>query len=114
QEIEPEHHELGNFPTHLLAMWVTMSAAAELAAYFVAQASDALARRERDLEAMRGRAARSEPLASLTTLAAGAAHEVWAPLATIALTARELEHAAERGAAGNALVDARLIRTEVD
>src|SRR5262245_51211029 len=94
QETEPEHHELGNFPTHLLAMWVTMSAAAELAAFFVAQASNALTRRERDLEAMRARAARSEHLVSLTTLAAGAAHELSTPLATIALSARELEHAA--------------------
>jgi len=115
QEIEPEHHELGNFPTHLLAMWVTMSAAAELAAYFIAQASAALARREQDLEAMRVRAARSEHLASLTTLAAGAAHELSTPLATIALAARELERAVERASLGTTLAgDARLIRTEVD
>ena len=41
--------------------------------------------------AMRDRAARSERLASLTTLAAGAAHELGTPLATIAVAARELE-----------------------
>jgi two-component system sensor histidine kinase RegB len=52
---------------------------------------------------------------SLTSLAAGAAHELSTPLATIALSARELEHAVERGAPAGMLVgDARLIRTEVD
>jgi two-component system, sensor histidine kinase RegB len=54
-------------------------------------------------------------LAALTTLAAGAAHELSTPLGTIALAARELERAVQRGAPVSALVDdARLIRTEVD
>lgn len=109
------HHRLNDFPTHLFTMWMTTIAVAELVAYFVGQASNALERRERELEAMRARAARSERLASLATLAAGAAHELSTPLATIALTARELEHAADRAAAGSALAaDARLIRAEVD
>jgi two-component system sensor histidine kinase RegB len=67
----------------------------------------------------RERAARSERLASLTTLAAGAAHELSTPLATIAVAARELERNAARvtqpEAAGTALKDdARLIRAELD
>ena len=115
REGDPGHHRLNDFPTHLISMWVAVSETAELLAYFVVQASNAVARREQELEAMRVRAARSERLASLTTLAAGAAHELSTPLATIALTARELEHAATRGAAGPVLIDdARLIRTEVD
>jgi two-component system sensor histidine kinase RegB len=64
---------------------------------------------------MRARAARNEHLASLTTLAAGAAHELSTPLATIAIAARELERST--GAAGGASAladDARLIRLEVD
>jgi two-component system sensor histidine kinase RegB len=77
--------------------------------------SQAISRREEDLEEMRARAARSERIAALTTLAAGAAHELSTPLGTIALAARELERAAQRGAPGSALVDdARLIRAEVD
>ena len=66
---------------------------AELVAYFVGRASDALRRREEALEGMRARAARSERLVSLTRLAAGAAHELSTPLATIALTSRELQRA---------------------
>jgi two-component system sensor histidine kinase RegB len=58
---------------------------------------------------------RREKLASLATLAAGAAHELGTPLSTIALAAKELEHALERGAAGGtAIADAKLIREEVD
>jgi two-component system sensor histidine kinase RegB len=115
QEVVPGHHSLSDFPTHLFMMWMAMTTIAELVAYFVVQASNALARREQELEALRARAARSERLVSLTTLAAGAAHELSTPLATIALAARELEHATTREKAAAALNDdARLIRTEVD
>lgn len=100
------HHRLNDFPTHLFTMWVSVAATAELAAWFAVHASDAL-------DTMRRRAMRSERLVSLTTLAAGAAHELSTPLATIAVAARELERAA--GHAAPALADdARLIRTEVD
>lgn len=102
------HHRINDFPTHLFTMWVTASTVAELAAYFAVQASNAV-------EVMRLRATKSERLVSLTTLAAGAAHELSTPLGTIAVAARELERAAASGAALPALMDdARLIRSEVD
>jgi two-component system sensor histidine kinase RegB len=113
--LEPDHHRVNDFPTHLFAMWMLFAAGAELTAFFIAQAADALGKHEAALAAMRLRAARSERLAALTTLAAGAAHELSTPLATIALTARELEHAIDARAGGGELgEDARLIRTEVD
>ena len=115
RELDPVHHRLNDFPTHLFTMWIAVSTTAELAAYFVVQASDALARREAELEVMRKRAAKTERLMSLTTLAAGAAHELSTPLATIALASRELEHAADaRGTVPDLAEDARLIRAEVD
>ena len=102
------HHRINDFPTHLFTMWIAVGAMAELVAYVVVQASTAL-------EALRLRATQAEHLASLTTLAAGAAHELSTPLATIALTSRELERAAERTPSAAALIDdARLIRSEVD
>jgi two-component system sensor histidine kinase RegB len=110
-EAVPGHHRLNDFPTHIFTMWIAVVVTAELAAYFIAQASNALARRERELDDMRARAAKSERLVSLTTLAAGAAHELSSPLATIAVAARELE----RSAVAIPLADdARLIRLEVD
>lgn len=116
-EIDEGHHRLNDFPTHLFSVWIAIAATAELATHFIAQASNALAKREEELEAMRARAARSERLISLTTLAAGAAHELSTPLATIALASRELQRSAEAhtGPATASLADdARLIRAEVD
>ncbi len=113
-----EHHRLNDFPTHLFTMWMAGAAIAELVAHYVARARAALAQRQQLLDEARERALRSEHLASLTTLAAGAAHELSTPLATIAVAARELErngwrrHACTRWQAF--CDDARLIRTEVD
>ena len=114
-----EHHRLNDFPTHLFTMWFSGAGIAELVAHYVVRARMVLAQRQAQLEEARERAVRSERLASLTTLAAGAAHELSTPLATIAVAARELERNAARVAeplaAGTALTDdARLIRSEVD
>ncbi len=114
-----EHHRLNDFPTHLFTMWFSGAGIAELVAHYVVRARVVLAQRQAQLEEARERAVRSERLASLTTLAAGAAHELSTPLATIAVAARELERnavrVAEPLAVGTALTDdARLIRSEVD
>ena len=114
-ELVPTHHRLNDFPTHLYTMWVAATVSADLVAYFVGRASEALARREEALELMRLRAARSERLVSLTTLAAGTAHELSTPLATIATASRELQRALELRDIDAALTDdAHLIRSEVD
>jgi two-component system sensor histidine kinase RegB len=114
-----EHHRLNDFPTHLFTMWLSGSAIAELVTHYVARARAVLDQRQQQLDEARDRAVRSEHLASLTTLAAGAAHELSTPLATIAVAARELERHAERLSEVNVQLvsvkdDARLIRTEVD
>jgi two-component system sensor histidine kinase RegB len=100
-------------------MWFSGAAVAELAAHYVTRARVALAQRQRQVDEARERAARSEQLASLTTLAAGAAHELSTPLATIAVAARELERSATRltETAPTAVAlrdDARLIRAELE
>ena len=61
----------------------------------------------------RAHAARSERLASLATLAAGAAHELATPLGTIAVAARS-SSATERQGPRPAREDVRLIRAQVD
>ncbi len=114
-ELTPFHHRLNDLPTHLFTLWVAAAISAELLAHFAAQASAAVARREGELQAMRLQAARTERLVALTTLAAGAAHELSTPLATIAVASRELERAAGATAGGDRLADdARLIRQEVE
>lgn len=71
--------------------------------------------REHELFNLQRFAASHEKLASLSTLAAGAAHELGTPLATIALVAKELEHGLAGGTVAIDLIpDARLIREEVE
>lgn len=83
--------------------------AAAFAVLLVSRLSHRLERREDELRRMHERAARTERTASLTALAAGAAHELATPLGTIAVAARELE----RGH-GDVHDDAALIRAQVE
>ncbi len=115
EELVPAHHRLIDFPTHLYTMWFAIRILGELAAHFVGAASRAIASREAQLDAMRQREARTTHLVSLTTLAAGAAHELSTPLATIAIASKELERTlARESVTAGCAADARLIREEVD
>ena len=114
-------HMLDSDPTfrdHLVEMFLAFSLATVVIAHLVTQVASALKGREQELVDAQARVARTERMAALTTLAAGAAHELSTPLGTIAVVARELEYGlAALGAhddARAALVeDARLIRSEV-
>lgn len=97
---------------HLQGMWVAFTVGAAFIVYFVTRVKRALADRDRALAEAREAAASAERLASLATLAAGAAHELATPLGTIAIAARELELELE-AAGGEAVEDARLIRSQV-
>jgi two-component system sensor histidine kinase RegB len=100
---------------HQVGMGVAFFVAAILTASFVTRIRLALEARERALADARRTAAKQERLASLTTLAAGAAHELATPLSAIAVAARELDLAAtEAGVPAGIVEDARLIRSQVD
>jgi two-component system, sensor histidine kinase RegB len=100
---------------HLRGMWVAFGVAASFIVYFLLRVRRALERHERELDAARAAALRQERLASLATLAAGAAHELLTPLSTIAVIAGDLQRdVAQAGGAGRAVEDARLVRKEVD
>jgi two-component system, sensor histidine kinase RegB len=113
----PHVHDEGALSLHLWGMLVAFVVAALLTAYFVVRLSAAIERRDAEIAAMREQATRTERLAALTTLAAGAAHELATPLGTIAIAATELERALARQDAAGATAlrdDARLIRAEVE
>jgi two-component system, sensor histidine kinase RegB len=97
---------------HIRGMWVAFGVAAAFIVVFVQRVTRALARREEELDRERLQAARRERLASLATLAAGAAHELSTPLSTIAVVAKELER--QLSGQKEAAADARLIRDEVE
>jgi two-component system sensor histidine kinase RegB len=93
------HHRENGVNLHFTGMWVGF----------------AVAEREQSLLQMQEELARKDRLASLVTLAAGAAHELSTPLSTIAIVAKELEHYATRTVLDTAVADdSRLIRMEVD
>jgi two-component system, sensor histidine kinase RegB len=97
-------HAAHMFAGHLRAMWIALTLAAALTAYFVTRLAIDVAGRDRQILAMRESAARRDRLAAVTTLAAGAAHELATPLTTVAVVAGELEHSLA------ALSDPRLAR----
>lgn len=96
---------------HMRGMWLAFALTAVIIAALVTRLLSALERRDRALDVLRMRNEGAMRAASLATLAAGAAHELSTPLATIAVAARELE----RGLADSlneGRHDARLIRDE--
>ena len=134
------HPEIG---AHMSGMWLAFAATALVIAVLVTQLVVVIERRDRALETLRDQHARTARFAGLATLAAGAAHELSTPLATMAVAARELERSLEtskrasganagslEGATGGGhheanaighgeanaelLNDARLIRAEID
>jgi two-component system sensor histidine kinase RegB len=101
--------------SHQVGMGVAFVAGAVLTAAFVTRIRLALEARERELAEAQRVAAQQARMASLTTLAAGAAHELATPLSAIAVASRELELAAEAASVPAEIVDdARLIRSQVD
>jgi two-component system sensor histidine kinase RegB len=93
--------------------WVALGVASAFVVHFLFRITGALAERERELTEARGLAARQERLASLATMAAGAAHELSTPLGTVALVAKELERALTKADSTELAADARLIREQV-
>jgi two-component system, sensor histidine kinase RegB len=108
------HHAAGGFSSHLTGMWIAFAAGAFLITVFIGKVSEALRKREQEVLALQRRLDRHERLASIGTLAAGAAHELGTPLSTVAIAARELEHLSEQSSINPDIAEeARLIRAEV-
>jgi two-component system sensor histidine kinase RegB len=97
----------------MVGMWVALGVASAFVVHFLRRITGALAERDAELTEARGLAARQERLASLATMAAGAAHELSTPLGTVALAAKELEHALTKVDMAELAADARLIRQQV-
>ncbi len=81
------------FHAHLWGMWLVFVISTLLIAGFVARLAAALRQRDRQVAYLREKALRDEQILTLGMFAAGAAHELGTPLSTIAVLAKELEHA---------------------
>jgi two-component system sensor histidine kinase RegB len=117
--VGPSHHVVVSLDpghvmeSHLRGMWVALALTAIFIVFFVQRVWNALAARELELQAARAQAQRREKLASLATLAAGAAHELSTPLSTIAIVAKELQRSLPETTAPEARADLQLVRDQV-
>lgn len=100
--------------SHMQGMWFAFIVAALLLSYFVRQLTVEAERQRQQIESLQLSAQRSAHMASLTTLAAGTAHELRTPLATISVAAHELHRTARRLGNSALVEDAELIAAEVD
>ena len=96
------HHDEGAFELHVWGMWYGFLLSALLVALFVARMGATLRAHDLALAKAQEQALRGEQWVALGTLAAGAAHELGTPLATMAVIASDLadEHARDPGLAG--------------
>lgn len=76
---------------HLGGMWLTFVVSAALIAWFMTRMTASIEERDARLASARERAMRDAQVVALGQLAAGAAHELGTPLATINVLAGELE-----------------------
>lgn len=111
-------HHTGNL--HFVGMWLSFVVAVLLVAIYASRISGLLRQHEAASLQMQMELAKKDRVASLVTLAAGAAHELSTPLSTIAVVAKELERAAASpsglSAAASVAIgeDSRLIREQVE
>ncbi|MCB9740754.1 MAG: HAMP domain-containing histidine kinase [Deltaproteobacteria bacterium] len=113
-QVPPQTHA-EHVSFHLRGMWLAAGAAAAFIAWFVGVQRAEQAALAAALEHERTARGRAERLASLATLAAGAAHEMATPLGTIAVVAAELDAVLAEADVDldAAREDARLITAEV-
>ena len=88
--LSPEYLNQRRFELHTFGTWVGFVFSAGLVAYFVVEMANTLRERERKLAEVREQGLRDERVVALGTLAAGAAHEMGTPLATMAILLQEL------------------------
>ena len=96
---------------HLGGMWLTFVVSAMLLAWFVTRMTQALHEREQQLSAAREEALRDAQVVALGQLAAGAAHELGTPLATMNVLAGELY--ADKRLPEDARADLDLLRQQI-
>jgi two-component system sensor histidine kinase RegB len=108
-------HGPARMAAHLQGMWVAFGLATLLITFFVRKMTQAINQQREQIAALREASARNARLAAITTLAAGAAHELGSPLGTIAIAAHDAKLALDRlPGAGAVADDLQLIALEVD
>jgi len=85
----PSHHG-GMTNAHLVGMWINFGFSALLISWFVVRMASALRERSRLVAQSREEGLRNEQIIGVASIAAGTAHELRTPLATMAVTVDEI------------------------
>lgn len=88
---EHMHHSGDAINPHILGMWFNFALSAALITSVVVRMANTLREQQRELNARREHALHSEQLLAVATLAAGTAHELGTPLATMTLVLDEMD-----------------------
>lgn len=96
---------------HLTGMWLTFVVSTAMIAWFVARMTASIRERDSRLATAREQALRDERVVALGAMAAGAAHELGTPLATIAVLVGELGR--EAGLDAGAREDLALVQEQI-
>lgn len=111
----PGARTAGGFDILSAGALIAYTTCATVIVLFTTRVSSQLRRQERRVRELADLRARSERLESLGTLAAGAAHELATPLATIAVITQELERELTAGQLTERTIsDIQTVRTELD
>jgi len=91
-DILSTHHAPTGISPHIAGMWFTFLLSALLITYFITRMAQTLRLQELHLQRNREETLRDEQVLAVATLAAGAAHDLGTPLATMRVLLTELEH----------------------
>jgi two-component system sensor histidine kinase RegB len=114
---DPEEHmhqmHGPGFFAHVRGMWIAFSITTAFIVLFLGQLRHAMEQRDAEAADLRDARAREQRLASLATLAGGAAHELATPLSTIAIVAESLGSALPASIDAHIRNDVALLSSEV-
>jgi two-component system sensor histidine kinase RegB len=112
-----EHHDMsahdGLFTQHIIGMWFGFGVSATLVTWFVTYLSRELKQRDRDIAEARRRELRDQQMITLGTLAAGTAHELGTPLASLAIVTGELTQGYDPAQHPELFADQATLRREI-
>lgn len=100
------------FAMHVLGMWFSFLLGVGVILFFVVSLAEELRRRDRHLAEIREKNMRDEHVIALGTMAAGAAHELGTPLATMAVLTKEMTR--EYAGQPELVAQLALLRSQVD
>jgi|TARA_B110000902_G_C14283797_1_gene577905 two-component system sensor histidine kinase RegB len=92
----PSHHSDG-LNIHILGMWINFVLSAGLITYFVVGMASALRKQQQTINQQKEDSLRDQQIMAVATLAAGTAHELGTPLATMNILLEELNKDAQPG-----------------